>query len=73
VEDIAMQSGSQQVIVVRCAAEYRRWLEEQSSSTRRNVAQFIDYALVELARRDGLQPPPDRLASKTTEYPAEGM
>jgi hypothetical protein len=65
-----MQSDKQQVIVVRCAEEYRHWLEEQSSSTRRNIAQFIDFALVELARRDGLQPPPDRLASKATEYPA---
>jgi hypothetical protein len=68
-----MQSGNQQVIVVRCAKQYRHWLEEQSSSTRRNIAQFIDFALVELARRDGLPPPPARLASKTTEYPAEGI
>jgi hypothetical protein len=63
----------EQVIVVRCGEPYRRWLEEQSSSTRRNVAQLIDFALVELARRDGLRPPPDRLASQPTEYPAEGM
>jgi hypothetical protein len=56
-----MQTGKQQVIVFRCAERYRRWLEEQSCTTRRNVAQFIDHALAELARRDGLQPPPARL------------
>jgi hypothetical protein len=71
VEDIAMQSGNEKVIVVRCVDQYRRWLEEQSSSTRRNVSQLIDYALAELARRDGLQPPPARLEPKATVCPAD--
>jgi hypothetical protein len=66
-----MQSGKQQVIVVRCTDQYRRWLEVSSTSTRRGVAQFIDHALAELARRDGLQPPPARLATKATECPAD--
>jgi hypothetical protein len=55
--------------VIRCVDQYRHWLEKQSHRTRRNVAQFIDHALAELARRDGLQPPPSRLATKATGYP----
>ena len=53
----------QHLIAFRCDDGYRRWLTEQAKATRRTVAQLIDHSLAELARRDGLRPPPARVAA----------
>jgi hypothetical protein len=53
--------GVREVLIgVKCRRSYKEWVERFARKRRTTPSQLIDVALMDLARADGFEPPPER-------------
>jgi hypothetical protein len=50
----------EQLIAIKCRKAYKEWVVKLAGKHRVTPSQIIDRALVEFARLDGFEPPPER-------------